>query len=201
MKMIDEKLILDAAADEFAELGFSGARVDSIARRAGINKAMLYYRVGDKEELYRRIVLRGQATIKSTIMDALSTSKTAVDMISDILGGITENASENRLMPSIILREIAGNAENIPETGRDGIKNFMDTIRSVVSMGVEDGTFRDIDPVALHFMVLGAVFTLSLTGDLRLNISSENPGPLTSEQITESIKDILMHGILRKGTG
>ncbi|MCD6588326.1 MAG: helix-turn-helix transcriptional regulator, partial [Candidatus Fermentibacteraceae bacterium] len=54
-KKMGEKSILDAAAEEFAEKGFSGARVDEIARRAGINKAMLYYRIGDKEELYRRV--------------------------------------------------------------------------------------------------------------------------------------------------
>ena len=33
---IDEKAILDAAAEEFAEKGFSGARVDKIAKRASI---------------------------------------------------------------------------------------------------------------------------------------------------------------------
>ncbi len=31
---IDEQVILDAAAEEFAEKGFSGARVDRIAKRA-----------------------------------------------------------------------------------------------------------------------------------------------------------------------
>jgi len=34
--------ILEAARDEFAEKGFAGARVDTIARRAGVNKATLY---------------------------------------------------------------------------------------------------------------------------------------------------------------
>jgi len=41
--------ILEAARDEFAEKGFAGARVDTIARRAGVNKATLYY--GDVTEL------------------------------------------------------------------------------------------------------------------------------------------------------
>ena len=42
------KRILDAAANVFSEVGFAGARVDEIAKRAGINKAMIYYRIGDK---------------------------------------------------------------------------------------------------------------------------------------------------------
>lgn len=35
--------ILRAAEAEFAEKGFDGARVDAIAARAGVNKALLYY--------------------------------------------------------------------------------------------------------------------------------------------------------------
>ncbi|HSN67988.1 MAG TPA: helix-turn-helix domain-containing protein, partial [Thermoanaerobaculia bacterium] len=38
--------ILTAAAAVFAEVGYAGARVDEIAERAGVNKAMLYYHVG-----------------------------------------------------------------------------------------------------------------------------------------------------------
>ncbi len=43
--------ILTAAAAEFASKGFDGARVDEIARRAGVNKALIYYYYNGKEEL------------------------------------------------------------------------------------------------------------------------------------------------------
>lgn len=200
-KKMDEQVILDAAAEEFAEKGFDGARVDAIAKRAGINKAMLYYRVGDKEELYRRVVLRGQASIQSAILKAIESTNTAPDTIASILKGITENATGNRLMPSIILRELAGNAKTLPEHGREGLKKFLNTVRSMVTMGVEEGTFRNIDPTALQFMVTGAIFTLSLTREMRQELNPDNPGPISAEQITESVKDILLHGILKEGTG
>lgn len=47
-----QKIIL-ASVEEFAEFGLSGARVDRIAKRAGINKAMIYYYYQSKEKLYR----------------------------------------------------------------------------------------------------------------------------------------------------
>ena len=40
--------ILEAATREFAEKGFGGARVDSIAARAGTNKRMLYHYFGER---------------------------------------------------------------------------------------------------------------------------------------------------------
>jgi len=45
--------IISAAMTEFSALGLSGARVDSIARRARINKRMLYHYFGKKKDLYR----------------------------------------------------------------------------------------------------------------------------------------------------
>jgi AcrR family transcriptional regulator len=50
--------ILSAALKEFAAHGFAGARVDAIARRADINKRMLYHYFGDKEDLFKAVLRR-----------------------------------------------------------------------------------------------------------------------------------------------
>jgi TetR/AcrR family transcriptional regulator len=47
--------ILAAALAEFSAEGFAGARVARIARRARINKRMLYHYFGNKEDLFREI--------------------------------------------------------------------------------------------------------------------------------------------------
>jgi TetR/AcrR family transcriptional regulator len=44
--------ILDAALTEFAASGLAGARTESIAAAAGVNKALLYYYFESKEKLY-----------------------------------------------------------------------------------------------------------------------------------------------------
>ena len=48
--------ILEAALKEFAVRGFSGARVGGIARRAKVNKRMLYHYYEDKEGLFRAVL-------------------------------------------------------------------------------------------------------------------------------------------------
>ena len=50
--------ILSAALKEFAAKGFAGARVDAIARRAAINKRMLYHYFEDKEGLFKAVLRR-----------------------------------------------------------------------------------------------------------------------------------------------
>ena len=48
--------ILAAAKQEFANHGLAGARVDRIAAKADANKRMLYYHVGNKEDLYLAVL-------------------------------------------------------------------------------------------------------------------------------------------------
>ncbi len=48
--------ILNAALKEFSARGFAGARVNEIARRAAINKRMLYHYFEDKEGLFRAVL-------------------------------------------------------------------------------------------------------------------------------------------------
>jgi TetR/AcrR family transcriptional regulator len=63
--------ILAAALTEFAAKGFAGARVDAIARRAGINKRMLYHYFGDKEALFRAM-LRKKIAERQALDQALT---------------------------------------------------------------------------------------------------------------------------------
>jgi TetR/AcrR family transcriptional regulator len=53
-----QERILAAALKEFSAHGFAGARVDLIARRAAINKRMLYHYFGNKEDLFRAVLRR-----------------------------------------------------------------------------------------------------------------------------------------------
>lgn len=46
------KKIMEAAREEFAARGFAGARIESIARRAGLSKQLLYHYFASKEALF-----------------------------------------------------------------------------------------------------------------------------------------------------
>jgi AcrR family transcriptional regulator len=62
--------IIDAALDEFTEKGFAAARMDEIARRAGVAKGTIYLNFSDKEALFEAIV-RQEIT---PLVDAVSSA-------------------------------------------------------------------------------------------------------------------------------
>ena len=50
-----EELILDAAMKVFTRKGFAAARMEEIAKEAGINRALLHYYHRDKQTMFNRI--------------------------------------------------------------------------------------------------------------------------------------------------
>src|SRR5277367_6476744 len=48
--------ILDAALDEFSARGFAAARLDDVAKRAGVAKGTIYLHFKDKESLFQDLI-------------------------------------------------------------------------------------------------------------------------------------------------
>lgn len=63
--------ILDAALDVFYEAGFDGARMDAIAKRAGVNQALIYYYFDSKEGLFKELLTLNVNEMVSVKKDAI----------------------------------------------------------------------------------------------------------------------------------
>ncbi|MDX8482072.1 TetR/AcrR family transcriptional regulator [Mesorhizobium sp. VK24D] len=57
--------LLAVATEEFATIGFSGARVDAIAERTRTSKRMIYYYFGGKEGLYLAVLEKAYADVRA----------------------------------------------------------------------------------------------------------------------------------------
>ena len=80
--------VLAAATREFAEHGMGGARIELIAKRARVNKQLIYYYFGSKEALYIAVLEGAYARLR--------TSEAALDVDAlDPIEGITELALFN----------------------------------------------------------------------------------------------------------
>src|ERR1051326_2047926 len=67
--------ILKSALEEFAHEGVTGARTDEIARRAGVNKALLYYYFKDKDGLYAAALEQVFSGLNVRVMTVLEDSR------------------------------------------------------------------------------------------------------------------------------
>lgn len=71
--------ILLAAEEEFAELGFAGARTEKIAERAGIKPATIFYHFSTKEDLYREVLRGLVATLVQDVRKILAQGEGPLD--------------------------------------------------------------------------------------------------------------------------
>ncbi len=189
--------ILDAASSVFAETGFAGARVDEIARRAGVNKAMLYYHVGDKAVLYHAVLERNFSRVNSVLSSVVEQAKTPTDQLNALIAGLAGLVGQYPEHPRIVLREVAAGAPNLPLEIVQQMLGIVATVRSILERGVASGEFRRTDPVLTHLTIVGAVVFMTAITPLRERIATLDP-TVTLPEISDLptfLPDLLLNGI------
>src|SRR3954462_3976057 len=94
-----------APAHESAARGFAGARVDRIARRARVNKAMLYYHFGSKQSLYRALIRQIFTTAADRLRTVAAGDAPPERKVEQLVAAFAAFIDEHAHFPSIMLRE------------------------------------------------------------------------------------------------
>lgn len=187
---LTKKKILDAAELEFAEKGFSAARVDEIAKKAGINKQMIYMHFKSKENLcatvlenvYARLAAY-EKVLSEREFEGLETIRCAILEYFDFL-------MENPTFVRLVLWEnldYARHSEGVETSLFYGVKKILET-------GIEKGVIRkelDIEQTAISvnmfcFSAFSNIHTVSKF------IKKDLSGEAQLKKRAEHIADILM---------
>ncbi len=106
-----EQKIIDAAAEVFEERGFEGARMQQIADKAGINKALLHYYFRSKDLLFEKVFLLVAGKIFSKFFDAFNSEGTIFEKIERFILVHQDLLYNNRKFPIYFFNEITRNPE------------------------------------------------------------------------------------------
>ena len=159
--------ILKAAASVFSESGFSGARVDEIARRAGVNKAMIYYHIGDKEELYAEVISNVIGNTAEVIEGKIKDIRDPEEKLRVYVRAFARNIDDNPQVAPVMMREVASGGEHLPEVVARDIFRIVNILRGILGEGVKKGIFMETIPFLIHIMVMGAMITYKTSAPIR----------------------------------
>jgi TetR/AcrR family transcriptional regulator len=196
--------VLHAAAAVFAEMGFAGARVDAIAERAGINKAMVYYHVGDKARLYEAVLSESLDRAREALDTALATITSPEERLRAFVSTVSRVARENPHFPALILREFAGGGSNLPESVLRRIGSIFRIVRQVLEEGQTDGSFRVASPLLTHLAIAGSVMFLSASAPIMRRLAELEgvpPSADVSGDVAGPLADLLLGGLLDVHSG
>src|SRR3954452_655449 len=83
--------IIEAALEEFGRCGLSNARLEDIAKRAGVSKGTIYLYFPNKEELFREVIRSTVvAQIEQAEVDVANATGTATESLTRIMRGSFE---------------------------------------------------------------------------------------------------------------
>ncbi|UYN98870.1 MAG: TetR family transcriptional regulator [Devosia sp.] len=153
--------ILAAARVEFADRGFEGARVDAIAERAGANKRLLYHYFGNKEDLYRAVLLDAYQEIRRGERALSLDQYDPVQAMDRLVRFTFRHFLANPWFPRLLGTENIENARflrTLPDI-KALHSPLVGQIAAIIERGAASGAFRrDVDPVQLYISVAALGF-------------------------------------------
>jgi TetR/AcrR family transcriptional regulator len=148
--------ILEVATTEFAERGFSGARVDEIADRMRTTKRMIYYYFGSKERLYVAVLERAYAQLRDA-EQTLDVEHLAPEAAIRELAELTFDHHEAH--PDFLRLVAIENIHRARHIERSAVlasinTRAVDLIARILRRGQEQGVFRrGVDPLDVHMLI------------------------------------------------
>ena len=146
--------ILDVATKEFAEHGYSGARVDEIAERTRTTKRMLYYYFGSKEGLFVAVLERAYAAIREAERKVDVEHLDPVAAIRALAELTFDHHEAHPDFIRLVSIENIHRGEHMGESLQAINAPAVERIERILLAGREAGVFRrDVDAVDLHMLI------------------------------------------------
>jgi TetR/AcrR family transcriptional regulator len=192
--------ILKAGAQAFAEKGFAGARVDEIAQQAGVNKASIYYHIGDKEALYAEVIHAVFGDLADRMAEGIENAGNPRDKLCAYIDTFAEGLDRHAYLPAIMMREMASGGGSFPLLAAEDMRKIMVMLAAILEEGIQSGIFVQTIPFAVHSMLVGGLVFYrasypirSRFGALHSEIAAlpEN----ASEIMAEEFKNHILHMI------
>jgi AcrR family transcriptional regulator len=191
--------LIDAAIEIFAEKGFSGSRLEDVARRAGVSKGTAYLYFPNKEALFKaaihEVVVTRIAMGEREVEEWLGSSE---DLLRQVLG---HWAQVIRSRQGGLLKLIVAEARNFPdlaawyhaEVGERGHRLLM----AVLRRGVERGEFRPFDVEAMADVI---ACPMAFRAIWQHSLGCYEALPVSDERFYATYFDMMLAGLRAPGT-
>ena len=146
--------ILELATELFARQGYEGTTTKQIARRAGINEAIIFRHFPSKQELYWEViehqcVLRGK---RAKVLELLKSGGSDREVFTAI--GEQMLRRDNTLM-RLLLFSALENHELSHRFFRSHVAQYYEILAEHIKQGIAEGRFRRVDPLLAARSFLG----------------------------------------------
>ncbi len=184
--------ILETATELFARQGFRGTTTREIARRAGINEALIFRHFPTKEDLYWAIIdekcrvagacQRLQAHLHSEARDR------------DVFAALADRIlRRDTTMTRLLLFSALENHRLSQRFFRTHVARYYEALAEYIRQGTEAGRFRSVDPLLAARGFLGMVYYHFMVQEL---FGGKKYQQFDPAEVGRTLADIFVQGML-----
>lgn len=149
-----EQKILAAAKQVFTQHGLAGARMQDIADKAGINKALLHYYFRSKEKLFEVIFHEAFAQFLPRLNHVIESDMPLFEKIEQFAGNYIEMAIANPYLPLFVLNEMNKHPEAFFQKVWASNKPKVEILVAQIKEGQQLGHIKNIAPAQLVMNIM-----------------------------------------------
>lgn len=188
--------ILDAALAEFNAKGFDAARMEDVAKRAGLSKAGVYLYFPSKEAVLKALIEARVAPIaalaRSAFLAGMSDPTTTLKQVGAMLAQRLSDP-EVFAVPRLVLG-LAGRYPELADYYREHVAEVARAaLENLIAEGIKRGQFRDVDPTLAARSLIGAVLFEMLWTHILRGAPESNVSAWADAQI-----DFVLQGLLKE---
>lgn len=171
--------ILNASLREFAEQGMAGARMDTIAERAGVNKALLYYYFEDKDSLYAALLDSVFQRFRTQLFKVFEADATPGQRILTYARIHFDLIAASPYYARIFQGELSNSRAELSPLLRRILNEFSlplgQKLIAVLEQGIASGEFRAVDPMNFISSMIAVIVHYFAVGPLIRELRGSDP--------------------------
>jgi len=188
--------IVGAALDVFAENGFAAARLDEVARRAGLAKGTLYRYFDTKEDLFRAVVQQALgAHLQAIEQGAAAFRGSLAEVVPMLLLRVASGLGDGRT--PAILRVVLTESRAFPDLARiwhdEVVARMLALLTGLIAEAQARGEVRPGDPGLHAFSIVGPLIVGVLFREV---FGREGPHAPDLGALVAQHAETVLHGLL-----
>jgi AcrR family transcriptional regulator len=192
----DQKIcqrIQEAAEHLFAIHGYERTTTKQLAEAAGVAEGTLFRHFESKKAILAAVMIHGWNTLLSDLLATLCEVSDCQDMVM-LMRHRWQDIHQHADLVKVCLIETPFHPELCEALQRERLQQMLDVLEAYIQTGIDRGVYRPLDPVRVAQVMLVMFLGMSWVDNTLLNPQNI---PQERNQVTDTLADILMNGLLQ----
>ncbi|PLX24056.1 MAG: TetR/AcrR family transcriptional regulator [Marinilabiliales bacterium] len=201
-EMNTEQKILDAAKEVFQQKGMTGARMQEIADKAGINKALLHYYYRTKDKLFEKVFELAFSLFIPKVKEMMISDKPVFEKIEFFVENYLNLLQKHPYIPGFVISELNRNPEILVKIIGKNIQlkenNLLEKLERQISEEVVKGIIKPISAENLLTNVISLCLFPIVAKPILRGVLFENDEKMYEaflEQRRDFVKEYIINSI------